>query len=415
MRFPFLTLSWKSLMNRRVSVALTVLSLALSVMLFAGVEKIRKGAEESFEATVSGTDLIVGARTGQLNLLLYTVFRIGEGTQGISWESYELVSQRRDVAWTIPISLGDSHKGYRVMGTNDAYFEHFKYGRKQPLILAEGRAFQDKLDVVVGAEVAETLGYSLGDKIRIAHGLVATSFAEHDEADFKVVGILAPTGTPVDATVHVTLEGLDHVHEDGDAVDDDHDHSHEPEQITAFFVGTKSPPLALGLQRAINTYEGEPLTAILPGVTLSQLWSMLDIAERTLILISAFVVAIGLLSMLVRLLASLGERRREMAILRAVGARPGHLTTLLVSEAAISSFFGAVLGLLLLYGAMALIGSGIIDLGSLPAVDAIVSQRPGLFDLAIVSVVTLFGAVLGIIPAWKAGRDSLADGLTVKV
>ena len=103
MRFPLLSLSYKSLLNRRVSVFLTVLSLALSVTLFAGVEKIREGVRTGFETTISGTDLIIGARTGQINLLLYTIFRIGEGTPGISWESYQLVANRPDVAWTIPL------------------------------------------------------------------------------------------------------------------------------------------------------------------------------------------------------------------------------------------------------------------------------------------------------------------------
>lgn len=460
MQFPLLTLSWKSLMNRKVSVFLTILSLALSVMLFTGVEKIRQGARTGFENTISGTDLVVGARTGQLNLLLNTVFRIGEGTQGISFESYEVISALPQVVWSIPLSLGDSHRGYRVLGTTPAYFEHFRYGAKRPLAFAAGNGFVDETAVVLGADVAVALGYKVGDTIRISHGLVATSFAEHD-TPFHVSGILKPTGTPVDATVHVTLAGLEIVHEEpGHGASDDHEpredddhaaheegdheahgshgeheghdhgddpagegshvpghegHDHEPGKITAFFLGLSNPTIALPVQYQINNYEGEPLTAILPGVTLGQLWSMLGAVEKTLFAISAFVVLVGLLGMIIRILSSLNERRREMAILRAVGARPANIFGLLVTEAALSAFIGAILGLLMLYGGLQLAGIMLPDSSRIPALDAIVAQRPGQFDLAVVLGVTVLSAIMGLFPAWKASRDSLNDGLTIRV
>ncbi|MCI5047878.1 MAG: ABC transporter permease [Aquisalinus sp.] len=453
MRFPLFSLSYKSLLNRRVSVFLTVLSLALSVTLFAGVEKIREGVRSGFETTISGTDLIIGARTGQINLLLYTIFRIGEGTPGISWESYQIVANRPDVAWTIPLSLGDSHRGYRVVGTDNNYFEHYKYGQQTNLAFAEGGEFENAKDVVIGAKVAADLAYSRGDRIRIAHGLVATEFAEHD-AEFVITGILRPTGTPVDASVHVTLEGLDLVHEDepqstarpapaqakaseaeghdhGDEAHDheghdhaedeshadhtDHDHVHTPGQISAFLVGMTSRPLALRLQGQVNNYQGEALMAILPGVTLQQLWSMFGVAETALFAISAFVIAVGLIGMLIRILASLNERRREMAILRALGARPGHIFSLLVCETMLSAFIGALLGLGILYGGFALAGQVFADSASIPAFDAIISQKPGLFDLWLVGGVTFLAALMSLFPAWKAFRDSLSDGLTIRV
>ncbi|MCI5045083.1 MAG: ABC transporter permease [Aquisalinus sp.] len=453
MRFPLFSLSYKSLLNRRVSVFLTVLSLALSVTLFAGVEKIREGVRSGFETTISGTDLIIGARTGQINLLLYTIFRIGEGTPGISWESYQIVANRPDVAWTIPLSLGDSHRGYRVVGTDNNYFEHYKYGQQTNLAFAAGGEFQNAKDVVIGAKVAADLAYSLGDRIRIAHGLVATEFAEHD-AEFVITGILRPTGTPVDASVHVTLEGLDLVHDEpqsarpapaqtkapdaeahdheghdhdeehGDHVDDeshadheghDHDHVHTPGQISAFLVGMTSRPLALRLQGQVNNYQGEALMAILPGVTLQQLWSMFGVAETALFAISAFVIAVGLIGMLIRILASLNERRREMAILRALGARPRHIFSLLVCETMLSAFIGALLGLGILYGGFALAGQLLADSASIPAFDAIISQKPGTFDLWLVGGVTLLAALMSLFPAWKAFRDSLSDGLTIRV
>ena len=128
-------LAWKSLMNRKATAILTIMTVAISVVLLLGVERIRTQAKDSFANTISGTDLIVGGRSGQVNLLLYSVFRIGNATNNIDWKSYQEFAHHRAVDWAIPISLGDSHKGFRVMGTNHSYFEHYKYGSKQPLTL----------------------------------------------------------------------------------------------------------------------------------------------------------------------------------------------------------------------------------------------------------------------------------------
>ena len=118
----------RSLWNRRGTALLTIFSIAVSITLLLGVEKIRKGVRTSFSSAVSGTDIIVGARGGKLQLLLYSIFRIGNAPNNLSWESYEELSDNRRVKWTIPFSLGDSHKGYRVLGTNQDYFKYFRYG-----------------------------------------------------------------------------------------------------------------------------------------------------------------------------------------------------------------------------------------------------------------------------------------------
>ena len=138
-----------------------VASIAISVALLLGVEKIRTEARSSFASTISGTDLIVGARSGDINLLLYSVFRIGNATNNISWESYQDITSRPEVAWAIPISLGDSHRGFRVMGTNGDYFEHYRFARTRALTLAEGKPFAEVFDTVLGADVAAQLGYQL--------------------------------------------------------------------------------------------------------------------------------------------------------------------------------------------------------------------------------------------------------------
>lgn len=419
---PVFALAVRSVVNRRVTAALTVLAVALSVTLFVGVDKIRHGARSSFERTITGADLIVGARSGPVNLLLYAVFRIGDATANITWESYQDFAERPEVAWTIPLSLGDSHQGFRVIGTNADYFEHYRYGDGRALELAEGERFDDVFDAVLGAEVARELGYAIDDEIALSHGVGAVSFANHDDKPFRVAGVLRPTGTPVDRSVHVSLEGIEAIHigwESGAptpmarlaTAERVRELELQPNQITAFIVGLNSRVAVLRLQRDINTYREEPMLAIIPGVALSQLWNVVGAAERALSAISAFVVFVGLLGILTSILTSLNERRREMAILRAVGARPWHIFALLVSEAAVLAFAGALLGLVVLYGAMAAIGPFITARYGLALTDVGV----GAFDAAVLGGVTLAAVVMAAFPAWRAFRNSLADGLTIKL
>ncbi|MGH8677860.1 MAG: ABC transporter permease, partial [Burkholderiales bacterium] len=202
-------LAIKSLRNRTFTAGLTVLSIALAVTLLLGVERIRSESRESFTSTISGTDLIVGARSSPVHLLLYSVFHVGNATNNIRWSSYGVIAARPEIAWTIPISLGDSHRGFRVLGTTHDYFEHLRFAGGRRLELAQGKASDDRYDAVLGAEVAKALGYRLGDSIVIAHGAGEVSFSLHADQPFRVAGVLARTGTPVDRTVHVSLQGID--------------------------------------------------------------------------------------------------------------------------------------------------------------------------------------------------------------
>ncbi len=255
----------QSVRNRKGTALLTILSIAISVTLLLGVERIRTEAKLGFANTISATDLIVGARSSSMQLLLYSVFRIGEPTNNLSWESYTTVASHPQVAWTIPISLGDSHRGYRVMGTNSAYFEHYRYARDRGLVLASGRPLEQLFDVVLGAEVAEALDYNLGETIIVSHGIGVTSFSSHDNAPFTVTGILKKTGTPVDRTVHITLQGVEAMHVDwqqgvpvpGQATPTDQLEAmqFQPDQITAFLVGLKTKIATFQVQRQVNEYK----------------------------------------------------------------------------------------------------------------------------------------------------------------
>ncbi len=417
---PVISLSLKSLLNRWVTASLTTFAIAVSVALLLGVEKVRTEAKASFANTISGTDLIVGARSGAIQLLLYSVFRIGNATTNISWESYREIAAWPEVAWTIPLSLGDSHRGFRVLGTNQDYFINFRFGGKRPLVFAEGGPFVDLFDTVLGADVALALDYQIGDPIVVDHGIGDVGFTKHEDKPFRVTGILAKTGTPVDRTVHVSLEAIEAIHVDWRSgtripgmtisVDKVRDMDLRPKAITAFLVGLDSRLAAFSVQRRVNGYREEPLLAILPGVALQELWNLLGTAETALAAISSAVVVAGLLGMLTMLLASLNERRREMAILRSVGARPIHVFGLFIVEATLLTGIGSVAGVALLYVAL-IIAQPIVD------------NRFGLYlsiglptarDLAVVGLVIVAGFVAGAIPAYRAYRQSLADGMIVR-
>ena len=543
-------LAARSLLNRRLTAGLTVLSIAVSVALLVGVDRIRSEAKASFVNTVSGADLIVGARSGPVNLLLYSVFRIGDATSNISWNSYQTIASRPEVAWSIPLSLGDAHRGFRVLGTTGDYFAHYRYGRGQPLEFASGQEFADIADAVIGADVARALDYTVGDSIIVSHGIGDVSFEHHDDMPFRVSGILRRTGTPVDRTVHVTLAAIEAIHDDDEhghdeheadhgespadddhghdehEADDDHDHGespadddhghddhghddheaddehdhgespadddhghddhghddheaddehdhgespadddhghdeheadddhghnehhdddahghdeHEaddenghdqaddhahghdeshaaeesltPDEITAAIFGLQSRPLLFSVQRFVNEYDAEPLTAIVPGVAMQQLWELVGVAETALLALSAFVVAACLIGMLTTLLTSLAERRREMAVLRSLGAGPGLVFGLLVAEATLLAGVAAAVGVALVHGGMWAVRGYVLDRFGLH----LAAGAPDVFDVAVIALVTLAGAVIAVLPAWRAYRFSLVDGLTVR-
>ncbi len=420
-----LEIALKSLRNRWLSALLAIIAIAMSVALILTVEKVRRDARTSFTQTVSGTDLIIGARSGSVPLLLYSVFRIGNATNNISWQTVEEIRQRESVKWSIPISLGDSHQGYRVLGTTRDYFNHYRYANDQALTFAKGEAtdnvFDDVFDAVLGSEVARQLGYSLDDQIVIAHGTGKVAIVTHDNQPFSVVAVLDPTGTPVDQTIHVSLEGIEAMHVDwrsGMAVpgqatlpEQIRQMDLQPKQVTAMLVGLKSRATVFREQRAINEYRDEPLLAILPGVAIQELWSLVSVAENALIIISSFVVVAGLVNLVSVLFAGLNERRREMGILRASGARPAHIFGLLSAESTLLSLAGVFLGLLLHF---AVVGIGSIWAQQLYGL-TINIELPRLNDVYVLVAILISGVFVGCLPAWRAYRQSVADGMMQRI
>lgn len=404
-------LALASLANRKASAWLTILAIAVSTLLLLGVERVRSQTQDNFANTISGTDLIVGARTGSTQLLLSSVFHIGALNNTLSWQSYRHLAQLPGVAWHIPMALGDSFSGYPVVATNEDFFKHFQYGDKQPLVIRSGAIFAEPHTAVVGAEVAQRSKLTVGQEFSIAHGSGGISFSDHDAHPFTVNGIIERTGTPVDQAVYIPLAGLGSVH--GEFDEHHHDEAEQPPVYTlsAVLIGLESRPLALRLQRQINTLTGEPLTAIMPGLALTELWRTLSLFEQALFAVSALVVATGLLGMLTTLLASLRERRREMAVLRSIGAGPATIFGLLVSEAFILALAGVSAGIGLLYGILAF-GSNwlLVNAGMLLRASPLTAT-----EWTFVGAILVAAVLLSFIPAWRAYRNALADGLTIRL
>lgn len=411
-----LRLALASAWNRRLSLGLTLLAVMLAATLLLSVERVRQAARDGFTQSVSGSDLIVGARTSPVQLVLYSVFRLGEATNNLGWDSYQKIAADPAIAWSVPLSLGDSHRGYPVLGTTPGYFVHFHYGDRQPLRFADGAAFAGIFDAVLGAEVAQRLGYRVGDKITLSHGDGGLPGMEHDDKPFTVTGILVPTGTPVDRTVHVGLAAIEAIHLDwiggapvpGFAIGAEVVQKFDltPKTITAFMVGLHQRGEVFRVQRKINDFRAEPLLAVLPGVALDQLWQTVGVVEQALQAVSWLVLAVGLAGLMATMLAGLNERRREMAILRSLGAGPRHILFLLMLESGVISLLGCLLGLATVTLFAAFGGGLLADFGlaALPlAVDAA--------EMELLGGVLVCGLLVSLLPAWRAYRLSLADGL----
>ena len=341
-----LHLAVKSLSNRKTTALLTIFSIAISVALLLGVERVRVEARNSLPVPYPvpilwSVPAAVRLACCSIRCFIWVMQPITSLGKPIS----TCPPIRRSPGLS-PIALGDSHQGYRVVGTVQTLFQHFRFGDDQPINFSNGKPFGDLYDAVIGSEVAAVLGYQVGQEIVLSHGVESRSLQTHQDKPFRISGVLKPTGTPMDRVVMISLEGIEALHIDwvngaapnalfSVSADRARAMDLQPSSITAYFVGLKSRVAAFRYQRVVNEYRQEALTAILPGVALGELWQLVGSAEKALLAVSVMVVIAGLVGMLTTILTSLNERRREMAILRSVGARPGHIFTLMMTESLI--------------------------------------------------------------------------------
>lgn len=411
-------LALRSAWHRRFGLAWVVMSVALSAFLLLMVERVREDVRENFLQSVSGTDLVVGPRTSPVQLLLYAVMRLGHPSHNIAWRSVQALQTDPDVAWVIPIALGDSYRGFPVVGTSADYFRHFRYGDQQTLRFQQGQPLADVFDVVLGAEVAERAGHRLGNRLVLAHGDGQLPGTQHADKPFRVVGVLARTGTAVDRSVHILLSGMQALHVDwwagvpmpGLSVSPEQARQMDltPRTVTAALVGLHTRTAVFAVQRRVMAAENEPLMAVLPGVVLDELWDMVGSVSQALRVLSTLVAGVSLVGLVAVILTGLEQRRRELAVLRAVGAAPRHLLGLLVLEGTGVSVLGVLLGTTVAACVLALVApSSQIWWG-------VTLQPLNLERLPWAWLGGMIAAGMGasMLPAWRAYRLSLADGLS---
>ena len=468
MNAQMLTLLRGSLANRGFSLVLIVVTLACAVALYVGVQNVQRLTRASFENSISGVDLVVAPRGSDVQILLNTVFGLGSSGNLVSDETVDHIADMPEVAWVVPLALGDSHRGFRVLGTSPEFFERVLLAPSSKALFAAGGSFEQVLEAVVGADIADALGYQLGDKIVLQHGM-GDYGAAHDDLPFRVHGVLARTGTPFDRTVLVSVEAIEAIHrgwrngqqlvelspeqvekpkdahEDAHHHEDEHhgeehhhedehngkEHHHEDEHhgeehhgeehhdhahaggldaLDGIFVGLTERRNVVRVQRKIADYEVEPLTAVIPGVTLAQIWQIIGIADRGFRAVSVLVIALVLLAMTAMTVLSTDSRRREMAILRALGASPSMLVGLILAEALFLAICASVLGLGLAIGVSAIAQQWLTQTFGLVATGIL----PGWEETAIVAYIVPAALVAGLVPALRLYRRTVQDGIMVE-
>ncbi|HEX4917575.1 MAG TPA: ABC transporter permease [Limnobacter sp.] len=423
-----LKLAALSAWSRRGSLLLLTLSVVASCSLLLGIDLARQSARNTFSNAVSGTDLVVGAQNSPVALLLYSVFRIGEPTRNMPYTVLAQLQADPRVKSALPIALGDSYRGYAVVGTQSNYFSQFQYGVQQPLVFQEGRAFHDYavgdpveriFEAVLGADVARKLNHRVGDPIALSHGMQLQAGApSHGDKPFKVIGVLRPTGTPVDQSVHISLQGMEAIHLDWQAgmpvrgaeipAELVGKFNLTPKSVTATLVSLHNRAGVFRIQRELESMPGVALSAILPGVALSTLWQTVGMVENILLLVAALVGLVSVLGLISVMLVTLGERRKELAVLRSTGAGPWSIFSLVMLESILVMCLGACLGILLTAGGSSVLAPWVLGQFGV--------QLAGVFalnqGLLAVLAYTVFGSALGAIPAWRAYRQQLQDGLS---
>ncbi len=414
-------LAFKSLAHRRLISLLLVFLISLSVILFLTVERTRLGVRESFNGALSKTDLVVGARGGPLSLLLYSVFHIGNATNNISYSSFEYFRDHAAVEWVIPYSLGDSHHGFRVVGTDQNFYKHFRFHGNRQIEFADGKEARETFDIVLGSKVAESLHYKIGDSIVLSHGASDSHYSAYDHSDkpFAVVGILKRTDTPVDGSLYITLSGMEAIHIDwkdgappssNTSLKTGHSENLKIHSITSFLLRAKNRVDSLFIQREVNDFAAEPLMAIIPGVVMGEVWNSFSYLEVGFQVVSWVVALASLVGLFLALILSTELRRREMAILRAIGLSVRSLFKLIIFETLVLTLTGIVIGVGFVFGGFYLLR------GEFEAWTGLVIPIIGLTfveGLFLCSLVAMAMCV-AIYPALRTFRNALSDGLKVE-
>jgi len=426
----WLKLALRSSWSRRYSLSLVFVSISVSVLVLLSVQQLRQDARQSFSNALAGVDLVVGPRGSASDLLLYSVFQIGQPTQNMAYADFEKIKSLSTVSWALPIQLGDSFEGFPVLGTSIDFFKHYRT-MSGPLTWFQGQSFADPSlnpegmrQVVLGAEVAQSKNLTLNDSIVLTHGYQSLD-AEHADHPFVVVGILQATGTPLDRTTLISLEGFEALHTgwglglrpsafDGPKSTTNSESQVSvvlPTELTAAWVGLKSRTAVFKARKEIEDFaslqSSIPLMAVLPGVALDELWQLVRVVENALIVMGILVAVCALLGVVAVLLVGLAARRKELAIYRALGARPQSILMLIVWESFLIGVAGIALGVVMTQLVAFIFHDVLLQTYGIK----VHMGWPSLTAWGSIGLLLLGALIASLIPAIRAYRMSLSDGL----
>ncbi|MCK5861315.1 MAG: ABC transporter permease [Candidatus Hydrogenedentes bacterium] len=402
------SISWSYLWNRKVTTLLTILSVALGVGLISAVLTLREETQKRFETEGQAFDIVLGAKGNPLQLVLSTVYFLDAPTGNINISVFNELKDHEDVTAAFPIGMGDSYKGYRIIGTTRDLMD-FTYGDRTPYALAAGHYFEKPYEVVVGANVAQDANLELGDTFVGTHGFVDIASLVHKDHPYTVTGILARSGSPNDRAIFCDIQSVWDVH----AHCEGHDHeagescAHQPgNEITAALIKLASPAIRFEFKQNVN--RNYNAMAAIPIQEIQKLYEqLLGIAKLVLLAIGYLVVAISSLSILIGLYMAILQRKRDLAIMRALGASRGEIFGAVIIEAFWVTLLGIGAGWLM--GALVCMVLNYYLVAQLGFHVPAVQMTPDL--IAAYSTVILMGLVAGILPAWQAYRTDVARDL----
>ena len=401
-------IAWSYLWNRKLTTALTILSVALGVGLISAVLTLREETQRRFEEEGQAFDIVIGAKGNPLQLVLSSVYFLDMPTGNMDIDIFESLKEHEDVVAAFPLGMGDTFSGYRIVGTTRDLMD-FTWGDRTPYALAEGRYFEDLYEAVIGANVARDTGLKLGSTFVGTHGFVDSAYAEvHEDHPYTVVGILERSGSPNDRGIFCSIESVWDVHCGGH--DHDHDHAHcdhhHDDEITAALVKLASPAIRFEFKDMVN--RNYNAMAAIPIQEIQKLYEqLLGTAKMVLLAIGYLVVAISSLSILIGLYMAILQRKRDLAIMRALGATRGEIFGAVIIEA----FWVTLLGIFAGWAVGALV-CFVLNQYLVATIGFHVPPIRLTADLvSAYSAVLLMGLIAGILPAWQAYRTDIARDL----
>jgi putative ABC transport system permease protein len=404
----------RSLRQHAFSTAITVASVALASGLVVSVFAIEAQTREAFGGGQVGFDAVLGARGSQLQLVLNTVFHLETSPGNIPWSLYTQVRDTPGVRLAIPYATGDNYEGFRIVGTTGEVFTKFEYQEGKQFKLAQGAFFDEsRAEAVIGSYVAQKTGLKVGDEFHPAHGLAEMGGEEHHD-HYIVVGILEPTNSPSDRVLWIPIEGIfrmsghhlrgsgeDYQSKPGEAIPDEH------KEVSAVMLKFANPMTGFSMETTINK-QGKVATLAFPiGRVMAELFDKLGWMSRILVLVAYLVVGVSGAAILASIYNTINERRREFAILRALGARRRTVFSAIVTEAAVIALLGSLLGFVVY--AIVLGATAYIVKQQTGVVLAIWQMHPALWMTPL--GMTLVGALAGVAPAIKAYATDVAENL----